>query len=707
MRKYRFSERGSVSIYLIIILTAIFFLNAVLIDFARILAANNQADKATKAALRSVFSAYDTQLYESYGLFGLTNDSEEEIFLEAINKNLYVPHEGFTFIDLKLDEASVNLAKDHYLVDHTVYEQQILEEMKYIAPITLTEELIDSFTSFTPMMEEATKTTKALNDVSKLYEERQELLNEAVKYQQESTDLYNEMNNFESISAYINDYGSYVDNLNEYKKIKNGEDYPEKESDLSRLNNKITSYQADAKASKSLYNRFNSSEHQDNLTKAKADVKRAKGLNDEIIQTINEANAQSSNDSQFDELNELKNSLNDLVIDEQFFIDFEKELENQHTKFNNVLLELDSLSGITSKALKINVSSSNSSSIANQYKAEMSSSLSRIKEQDKIYQNSSFDESNQKRVKALDELESQLDEKEIENTERESKKDLDSLNKDLKSFEELSDQQDEVKAIDLYYKDYREYNLISTNPSLDLTAEGDPEDVAVDAMSKFSELLTSLPELLEKARNELYINEYILTSFNSFDLTMLNLEDTEKLIEALDINNQEVEYIIYGSNILGGNITKALTEIFLIRIAIRTAEGLFKFKGHPLAVLVEAIAYGIKMASQDMYMLIDGKSVEFSSFIKGFTIDYDGYLRLLLVLHRDKTDKLARSQAVIAFNTGKDLANVPTYLEANTTTSIKLWFLPGVMKSLDMVGALDGKVEGNRYKIDKKAVFAY
>lgn len=707
MRKYRYSERGAVSIYLIIIMTAIFFLNAVLIDYARILAANNQADKATKAALRSIFSAYDTQLYESYGLFGLTTNSEEQIFLEAINKNLYVPHEGFTFIDLMLDEGSVSISKEHYLVDHTVYEQQILEEMKYIAPITLTEELIESFTSFTSTMNEATKTTKALNDVSKLYEERQELLNEAVKYQRESTDIYNQMNNFESISSYINDYGSYVDDLKEYNNIKNREDYPEKESDLSRLNNKITRYQIEANASRSLYNDLSSSKHQDNLAKAKANVKRAKELNNEIIKTINEANAQASNDSQFDELKELRNSLNDLVMEEQFFLDFDKDLENQQSKFNNVLLELDSLSKITARALKIDVSSSNSSILANQYKSEMSASLNKVKEYDKIYQNSSFAESNQKREKMLDELESQLNEKEIENTERESKNDLDSLNKDLKSFEELSNQQDEIMVIDQYYKDYREYNLISTNPSLDSTVEGDPEDVAVNAMSKFSELLTSLPDLLEKARNELYINEYILTSFNSFDLTMLNLEDTEKLIEALDINNQEVEYIIYGSNILGANITKALTEIFLIRLAIRTAEGLFKFKGHPLAVLVESIAYGIKMASLDMYDLIDGKRVEFSTFTKGFTLDYESYLRLLLILHRNKTDKLARSQAVIAFNTGKDLANIPTYIEVNTTTSIKLWFLPGVMKSLDMIGALDGKVEGNRYKINKKAVFAY
>lgn len=707
MRKYRYSERGAVSIYLIIIMTAIFFLNAVLIDYARILAANNQTDKATKAALRSVLSAYDTQLYESYGLFGLTNSSEEEIYIEAINKNLYTPHEGFTFIDLKLDEETVSLSRDYYLADHTVYEQQILEEMKYIAPITLTEELIDSFTSFTPTMNEAAKTTKTLEDVHKLYEERQELLNEAVEYQQDSTDLYNQMNQYESIGSYINDYGSYIEDLKEYKRIKNGADYPEKESDLSSLNSQITNYQNEADAGKSLYNRLINSEHQDNIIKAKANVKRAKELNSAIIRTINEGNARSSNDSQFDELKELRNSLNDLVMDEQFFLDFDKELENQHSKFNNVLLEIDNLNRITSSALKINVGSGNSSTTANQYKAEMSASYNKIKELDKIYQDSSFDESNKNREELLDELESQLDEKEIEKNEQESKNELDNLNEYFKTIKEMSAKNEELMVIDQYYKDYQAYNSISANTSQDSTAEGDPEDVTVDAMSKLSQLLTSLPDLLESARNELYVNEYILTSFNSLDLSKLNLADKDELIAALDINNQEVEYIIYGSTIIGGNITNALIEIFLIRLAIRTAEGLFKFKGHPLVVLAEAIAYGIKMAAEDMFSLIDGKRVEFSTFTKGITHDYDGYLRLLLILHRNKTDKLSRSQAVIAFNTGKDLTNVPTYLEANTTTSIKLWFLPGVMKSLDTIGALDGKVEENRYKITKKAVFAY
>lgn len=83
------------------------------------------------------------------------------------------------------------------------------------------------------------------------------------------------------------------------------------------------------------------------------------------------------------------------------------------------------------------------------------------------------------------------------------------------------------------------------------------------------------------------------------------------------------------------------------------------------------------------------------------------YLRLLFLFHINDSNRASRIQALIQLNTKKDLTEIPTYVRGKATTSIKLWFIPSVMKALNIIGVLDGHVEGGYYEITKEAVMAY
>lgn len=63
--------------------------------------------------------------------------------------------------------------------------------------------------------------------------------------------------------------------------------------------------------------------------------------------------------------------------------------------------------------------------------------------------------------------------------------------------------------------------------------------------------------------------------------------------------------------------------------------------------------------------------------------------------------------ALIEHNTGADLTKLPTYINGEASTSVKLWFLPGVTKMLGQTGAITGRVENGRYFIDKEINYSY
>lgn len=181
---YRFFRRedGVITLYVTIVIVAIFMFNAVLIDYARILAATKQTESAAQAGVRSVLAGYYPSLLD-YGLFGVNNTKSQDIFQSVVAGSLPPDDEGYwRYLDLIMNpESQVSFPADGFLSNPSVFQQQVLEEMKYKAPIQL-------FVDFFRGKEDVDQLEKNMQndqifmnitgDVSKFKQERDGYLNE-------------------------------------------------------------------------------------------------------------------------------------------------------------------------------------------------------------------------------------------------------------------------------------------------------------------------------------------------------------------------------------------------------------------------------------------------------------------------------------------------------------------------------------------------
>jgi len=128
---------------------------------------------------------------------------------------------------------------------------------------------------------------------------------------------------------------------------------------------------------------------------------------------------------------------------------------------------------------------------------------------------------------------------------------------------------------------------------------------------------------------------------------------------------------------------------------------------NPLIILLEATIYSVSASLVDITNIMQGKEVPLAKKVQQLDFGYENYLGLLYLIRGKESEKLSRIQAVVDYESGKDLTTIPTYVKGNVDVSIQLWFIPGVMKALNYVGILDGQVDKNRYIFSKIAAFSY
>ena len=263
------------------------------------------------------------------------------------------------------------------------------------------------------------------------------------------------------------------------------------------------------------------------------------------------------------------------------------------------------------------------------------------------------------------------------------------------------------------YQKYREANAQDTMVGSEIAYDLEkPEPVSLNAMG----MLEVFNNAAESMRNELYVNEFALTKFNyrTYGLEKDPAGQPKLSNELVNpgshkLANQEVEYLLYGFSSCMANISSAYAEMFAFRMAIRTVEALLDPKkellgiGSPLLVLLAAAAEGALEAFQDMNKLTKGEAVELSAKIttSALSLTYKDYLRIFLLLHSNNTKLMARMQALIELETGKDLVQETTYIQGNGSSEVRLWFIPQIMKLLDGTGLLGCKVQGNQVSVQQ------
>ncbi|WP_284139667.1 MULTISPECIES: DUF5702 domain-containing protein [unclassified Virgibacillus] len=746
--RFLIDERGAVSIYLIIVTLLLFLFNAVLIDYARIIIAERQTEEAAKTALRSTLSSYNSEL-QNRGLFAFSGDQAEanSIFKEVFRKNLETGKDSFNFLGLQPveDELSLDLNMERSLANKDILKYQILEEMKYKAPIEVGEALIRDFLTVAEHVEEASDYAKIAKKVNKKAKEREELLDEVEtlltdakallekmegNIQHNTSSSYPEVTNISDILQWHNKYIEDLKAIKEYedkqndnnngnddnKKDKEKEEEEKKEIEKKRKNTK--QFKANALAlldelittSKSAVLK---------LEEALPLIEEAEELNDEIESTINkhkEEGSSSDYENAKQVSKELENSnteenlegtLDDYILDKALFTELKEEVTEaiQSLKKESGDIQTNALIPKLERDFKGAVEqdfegSNKKGSIVNHVKHAKQYHKDALESTTNAYD---ILKNNEGRKKYKE------NEEEIEKEEEKADEDMEETKNKMDDIQEAIDNaagaaSDMEKYASLREKVTKYGEAIEANNE-EFVME-DRDDTADQALGFVDKLFKNIGDTLINARDEVYINEYILMRFKSHDFSMNG-------VEANLFENNQVEYIIYGLHAHGANYYAALSEIFAVRFAINLAAGFLqpKAKGFGPFIWAYALGYAFGRTAADMNNIIKGKQVKLfpvNLSKKGIMpkMDYRDHLRLFLFTHLEGA-KFERLMGVLDDETSTDLTESSTYVSANATATVKLWFLPGVMKIIESTNTIGGRVEGNRFFIEKEINLSY
>ncbi len=153
-----FKPRGSITVFLCIVLAVLIPLTCMLIDITRYSLAKKQAKTALKICAESVLAAYDRQLKEQYGLFAIyprdAENIEKEIY-ELLSRNLNTESAVDGFSDLyEFKVLSVEAIPFYNYSEPFVLQQQVAEFMKYRAPVQIVQEFYEKIKVMMGLMKE-------------------------------------------------------------------------------------------------------------------------------------------------------------------------------------------------------------------------------------------------------------------------------------------------------------------------------------------------------------------------------------------------------------------------------------------------------------------------------------------------------------------------------------------------------------------------
>lgn len=189
---------GTIAVFLTLILIPTFIFSGVMVDGSRIMASKNLVSGAGDLAMNAALSNYHEELNEVYGLLAMANTPQE---IESIMKDCFetslnasgVSREDFSkaLVYLELTEGGFSASSlvDTEIYQTEVFKQEVLEYMKYRAPVTLVDRAVkDKVGKLETISEERAaadaelKFEKELNDVQQLLDDLNELADKQKQY---------------------------------------------------------------------------------------------------------------------------------------------------------------------------------------------------------------------------------------------------------------------------------------------------------------------------------------------------------------------------------------------------------------------------------------------------------------------------------------------------------------------------------------------
>ncbi len=262
MNKFFQKTKGAISIFLALVMLPMFTCAGLIVDGARISAARTAVTGAGDLAMNSALSEYEKVLFDVYGLFAMsetTEDLEKNVsryFSNTINnEGIMQDSDSYTrsfinsigswfstddvsfdnIIDTKVESFDLVEVPNSALANPTVLERQIVEYMKYRGPVSIGTGLLTKL----GCIGETSKQTKAL-EAKVDYEKKLDTVQEACET------AYAAINSF-------NDTVSGTKFEEENYMTKMAEDIASAKEDIQKMTEYIVALRSDSLSAECLY----------------------------------------------------------------------------------------------------------------------------------------------------------------------------------------------------------------------------------------------------------------------------------------------------------------------------------------------------------------------------------------------------------------------------------------------------------------------
>ncbi len=669
---------GSITIFLAIIFMAFVFFTGTIVDVVRIALAEQRFENALEASARSILANYNKDLVGEFGIMGLDTEADKENLKNDLDRylrvNLMETHKGIKLVNCTVDTGTLNIKGIGSLANQDILKHQILEYMKYKAPILITENIItklkeaklDKAVDFAENAKEVRVKEKQIRE--KVNSLNSKINNVSKKIMEKATE------ELEEIYKELADIKSLSDTLHEDKEgVLEG--YINTENKL-----KATAEQNNFKAEASLElkdlvseARQLSEKTEKIMKRIEADINAVKSIRNTIKQLETEKN---SIEAKIIQLNKELLGVKDLAAPN--IVDLRQQLEKYHSEKEQIEAEISKhqtqidnlMSSLRNEiitqgfgVLKLEEDSQTAPEHGKDQEAGLKERIELIK---------------QKLLLKTISKDSLISLEEFNNTVREDKAELSDMYKTTGVLKKLEEH------------------------------EGEKNNDNIIAFLK--QLVAAINLEAEEARNKLYMIEYIMDKF-----TFL----TSNTVRNHYFTKGEVEYILSGKDIpydAVGNtelsvIISTISKLWFMRFAIDFIDiFVHSHIPHPLTRLIWALVEGSIDASVDMLRLLNGDSVNISPSISNIKLRYSDHLRILLLMQSEKETLrkvqqlmqvniksiISNDEAAIAFK----LASCNTTINVEAEAGVNLWFLP--MLNIDKLGY---KQIRNGHYIMKKSIY--
>lgn len=193
--------KGAVSIFLVIILVPMMTVSALFVDASKISLAKSVAASAGDLTLNTALTDYDTVLKDMYGLFATAQNTDElyasledyyrtciissgvskedaDSYVEQIMAQLGLVDDNkdtADILNMQLIDFDIRKRTDASLANATILEKQIVDFMKYRAPINTGLGFLSSLKSFTTL----SKQTELVDKRTEYYQEQESVMRNA------------------------------------------------------------------------------------------------------------------------------------------------------------------------------------------------------------------------------------------------------------------------------------------------------------------------------------------------------------------------------------------------------------------------------------------------------------------------------------------------------------------------------------------------